>query len=156
MKKFNYKFTKLLFILLLIGLLIAVLCLGLNVKRIIEIVKANDLIAKNIMSAGLAALVGLIGIIVIVPVFFSSRYEITNTDLITRRGIIVTKIKINTITRITFFRATKKLVLYYNQSDYVVIVIDEKDYNDFVDAIKEQNKKVFYAIETERSDESGV
>lgn len=156
MKKFNYKFTKLLFILLILGLLIAVLCLGLNIKRIIEIVKANDLVIQNIASAGLAALVGLIGIIVIVPVFFSSRYEITNTDLITRRGIIVTKIKLNTITRITFFRVTKKLVLYYNQADYVVIVIDEKDYNDFVDAIKEHNKKVFYAIETERSDESGV
>ena len=32
----------------------------------------------------------------------------------------------------------------------------KRENEDFVDAIKEQNKKVFYAIETERSDESGV
>ena len=68
-------------------------------------------------------------------------------------GFIKTKIKMSTITRVTLFRYTSRLVVYYNQSDYVAINIAETAYDSFVDALKEFNNKIFYAIDTENSGE---
>mgnify|MGYP006928592207 FL=1 len=58
------------------------------------------------------------------------------------------------ITRVTLFRNTKKLVVYYGQTtDYIAINIDEKDFDAFVDALKEKNNKIFYALDAENDGE---
>ncbi len=153
MKKFAYKFTKLNTVLSFVFLFLAFGCLAANVKRIIDISGAEEATLQNFLSCGLAALVGLIGMVVIIPVIASSSYEVTDKAFVKRMGIIKTSIPLDKITRVTLFRNTKCLVVYYNQSDFVNVSIDEKDFDAFIDALKEGNSKIFYCLDSENSGE---
>lgn len=153
MKKFAYKFSKTGIAVLIIGLICAVVCVALNIMRLVRLLNSEVSGVKDYATTSLSILIGVAGIIVIIPVIASSAYQVDKDNLTTRMGLIKTKIKISAITRVTLFRYTSKLVVYYNQSDYVAINIAETDYDSFVDALKEINSKIFYAIDTENSGE---
>lgn len=154
MKKFGYKFTTITIIVLIAGLCAAAVCLALNVKRFIDLCAAEIQVPKDYATTCLSAVIGLAGIVVIIPVLCSSAYEIDDKNLTVRTGFIKSKIKIKEITRVTLFRCTKKLVVYYGTAtDYIAINIDEKDFDAFVDALKEKNSKIFYALDSENDGE---
>lgn len=154
MKKFSYKFTKTNVVLMLLFLILSFGCLAANVKRIIDLSAAEESTLTNFLSCGLAALIGLAGMIVIIPVSLSSYYCVKDKTFEKHMGIIKTSVPIEKITRLTLFRNTKSLVVYYNQSDYFNISVDEKEFDDLIDALKEKNNKIFYCLDSENDGEN--
>ncbi len=76
---------------------------------------------------------------------FCSKYEIADGVLIKRIGFFVEKITVDEITEIKKFKAQNALVVY-TESEYSVISINERLYDDFTDALKEVNPKISYLI----------
>lgn len=152
MKKFSYKFSKFGLVVLIIGLVSAALCATLNIIRLINLLQSDIAATKDFASTGLSIAIGLAGIIIIIPVLASSAYELDNNNLATRMGIIKTKIKMSAITRVTLFKTSSKLVVFYNQSDYVAINIAPESFDEFIDALKSYNKKILYAIDYDKDD----
>lgn len=153
MKKFAYKFSKVGIAFLIIGFICAIVCIALNIIRLVRLLNSDVSGIKDYATTSLSVLIGVVGVIALIPVFVSSEYQVDKDNLTTKMGLIKTKIKMSTITRVTLFRYTSKLVVYYNQSDYIAINIAETAYDSFVDALKEFNNKIFYAIDTENSGE---
>lgn len=152
MKKFNYKFSKFGLTVLIIGLVSAALCATLNIIRLINLLKSDISAAKDFASTGLSIAIGLVGVIIIIPVLASSAYELDADYLTTRTGFIKTKIKMSAITRVTLFKNSSKLAVFYNQSDYVAINIAPDSADDFIDALKSYNKKILYSIDYDKDD----
>ena len=153
MKKYAYKFTPLNIVLFCLGILIAVVCVVLNVKRLMDVAAAEITGTYDYISPILAIGIGGAGIVILSSAIFSSCYIIKDDKLVTRWGVIRIEIKISDVTRTTVFRSSKKLVVHYNTSDYTVINIDEALFEDFCDALKSKNDKIFYCLDTENTGE---
>lgn len=155
MKKYSYKFTTLQIVLFCLGILAAVVCITLNVIRLLEISVAETSGTYDYISAILAIVVGVVGIVVLIPMLACSKYIITNDKLITRWGIITSEIKISDITRVTIYRASQKLVVSYDAKySSSVINIDKDLFENFCDELKAKNDKIFYCLNTENSGEN--
>lgn len=152
-KQFKYKLTKLLWILFIAGLLIAGACVFLNVKRFIGLLQTNDKETYNYISSILSSVVGFLAFVFIPPAMFSSKYVITDKQLLACWGLVKNRFEINDITTITHFRKTEKLVVYFADDSYTVIIISPEEFNDFANALKEVNNKIFYQLNTEDSGE---
>lgn len=146
--EFKYKFTKVFYALFIIGILLATWCIYANIKRFILLLNANDGTATNYVASVMCVLIGVLAYVFIIPSMFSSKYQIKDNQLITRWGLIVNKIPTKNITTVTKFRLTEKLVIYYNDDTYSNICIEKEEYEAFVDALKQSNKKIFYSLNT--------
>ncbi len=153
MKKYSYKFTPLNIVLFCLGILAAVACIALNVKRLLEIAAAAISGTYDYISAILAIAIGAAGMVVLIPLIVRSEYVVTNDKLITRWGVIASEIKLSDITRVTVYRSSQKLVVSYNAKDYAVINIDKDLFENFCDELKAKNDKIFYCLNTENSGE---
>lgn len=148
-EKFEYKLTKIFYILFIAGLLLAGYCIFANVVRFIKLLSATEVSITSYVASAMSVLIGVLGFVLIIPAMISSKYEVTNKYLISRWGLIVNKTEVKTITTVTHFRITDKLVVYYNDQTYTVINIESKEYDRFVDALKKANKNIFYSLNTE-------
>lgn len=154
MKKYSYKFTPLNIVFFCLGILAAVACIALNVRRLLEISAAETSGTYDYISAILAIVIGAAGMIILIPAIGCSKYIITNDKLITRWGIIASEIKLSDITRVTVYRTSLKLVVSYNAKEYAVINIDKNLFENFCDELKAKNDKIFYCLNTENSGEN--
>lgn len=152
-KKFEYKLTPLLWILFIAGLVLAGACVYYNVTRFLSLLKATDAGTFNYMGALLSAVIGLCAFVFIIPAMISSEYIVEEKYLISKWGLIKNKYEIKDITTVTHFRVTNKLVVYFTDESYTVINIDPKEFDAFVDALKENNKKIFFSLDTENKGE---
>jgi len=151
MTKFKYKFTMLTLIVLIAGIVAATVCAILNILRFFDLLKIDTASTRDYLSVIIAAVIGLIGIIIIIPIIFFSAYKIDPENLTIALGFIKTKIKLRTITRFTIFKNTHQLVLFYNQSDYIIININEDSADAFVNDIKKYNDRIIYEIDSEKT-----
>lgn len=153
MKKYSYKFTKTMIVAFIAGILVAVACIALNAKRFYDLLNSDTASAYNYVSAGLAIVVGLAGIVILIALIFSSYYTVDDKYLTTKWGLIKSQIAIKQITRVTLYRASKKLVVSYNKEEFTVICIEESMYDDFADFLKSKNSCIFYGLNSEDSGE---
>ena len=89
--KFSYKFTTTTIIAVIVGIILAVACVFLNVDRLLKLLEADVQGIGSFLSVGLAILVGVLGVIFITAFLLCSNYTVTDTHLISRWGIIVSK-----------------------------------------------------------------
>ncbi len=146
---FKYKFTKIFYVLFVAGILLATLCIGMNIRRFILLLSTSDASATNYIASALSVIIGILAFIFIIPAMISSKYQIKNCELLTKWGLITNKTKIKSITQITFFRISEKLVIYYDDDTYSNVCIDKNEFDDFVKALREANSKIFYSLDTE-------
>lgn len=151
--KFSYKFTTTTIIAVIVGIILAVACVFLNVDRLLKLLKADVQGIGSFLSVGLAILVGVLGVIFITAFLLCSNYTVTDTHLISRWGIIVSKYDLKNATRITYFRKSEKLVFFYDEDNFINVCIENKQFDQFVDCIKKANPKVFYSYDSENSGE---
>lgn len=140
MKKFTFKFTKTLWVLSVVLLLISLFGM---VWSIINLVKGWGFGAKSIISNALLIIVDLALFIFCVSLTFFKSYTVTDEYLFTRFGLLKFKIKLSDITEVTVFEKQKKLVVYFSENKYTVIIIDEDEHDAFANALKEKNSLIY-------------
>ena len=80
------------------------------------------------------------------------RYVVKKDAFISCFGIIKSKYDIKDITAIILFKKSNRLVAYFGEKKYAVILISPEFYEDFVLALREQNKAIVYDVKIEGED----
>ena len=149
MKKFRFKYSPLVWV--LIGLVIVIFALGF-IWNVFNLAKGNLSNTFNIVSYSFLSLITLILTVFAISLLVYGKYVIKRGYLYTYFGFIRSKIEIKDIVCITLFRKSNKLVIYLKDQCYSVIVISPDCYNDFVLSLREQNKEIYYDTKIEGED----
>ena len=74
-------------------------------------------------------------------------YSVLKDFIVLRLGLIKTKIPFSKVESFTLFMKSEKLVLYYKDGKYSVIVIAKKDFDDFMKAVKKSCPNIIFSVE---------
>ena len=84
-----------------------------------------------------------------VSVLTACKYVVKKDKVVLRFGFIPTTYSIQDVVQFTHFKKSDKLVMYFQDATYTVIVIPPTQYQAFVDSIRKQNSKIIFDFETE-------
>lgn len=147
MKKFKYKFTKLITALIYVGIALSVAGFGINLYYCIAngIKGAADPVYP-ILQYTLMFLVTITLTVLLVSVLVSSCYIIDGKYFKTKFGFIVSKYDVENIDTIVDNKKTGKLTVTFANGEFMVIVVKQEWYNDFIEALLAANRKIEYSI----------
>ncbi len=148
MKKFKFEYSTLTYVLLGIVALATAVGGAWNVYNLIEF---SYMGALKIVLYSLVVVLCFAVTVCALAVIFYGKYEITQDKLICRLGVFRTAIPVKDLKRLTHFRKSNKLVAYYKDK-YTVIVINEKEYEDFILTLREINGNIEYDVQTDGED----
>ncbi len=150
MKIFKYRFSKLIIALISVGLVLSAVGFGINLYQVLRFppTQATDPIMSTIQCV-LMFLVTVALAVILISAFISSYYAVDDKHIITSFGIIKTKYVIAEIKSLELNKNTHKLSVYFHNEQYIVIVVKEDWYQDFVDEILKVNPDVIYTINSE-------
>ena len=146
MKKYRFKFSPLIVSLMILVLLAAIAGLTLNIIRCCS--EDFDVTAWNVLSVALMLFVCALLIVIVIGLFFATYYTFKGDKLVTRYGIIKSEIAIKAISEIVYFKKTEKLVIYFDEDKYSVVVVKKDWYDDFVREIRKINPAIRYDSKT--------
>ena len=153
MKKYKYKFTPLVVVLLISLSLIALICLGLNVYRIFDnISKNNQITIMNWISYAVIILLSIIAIVLVVSIFIKSYYQITENSVILRWGLIKNQIELKSVKQIKLSKVKGRLELIFEDESYFVILTSQLWFEEFVDQIKSKNPEIIFVQDSVETD----
>lgn len=141
MNKFLFKYTTLVWILLAVVVCISATGLVYSVINLVNQIKTPY---SQIASTIIIAIVNLFLLVFSVSVLVYGRYVIKGEYLYTYFGFIRTKVDIKTIVKLTHFKKSDSLVAYFEDAKFTVIVISSKDYEKFIEKIREVNPKIYF------------
>ncbi len=147
----SYKFRYSIAIWVLLGLLIALSIVGVvwNIYNIIAFFSIDWIkVATFTVICALAMVLVVFGVSVAVY----GRYTVKGGQLTSCFGFLKTKYDICDIVEITHFKKSNKLVTYFSDQTYTVIVIDPNEYTDFVMTIREINPQIIYDTQIDGED----
>ncbi len=136
-----------------VGLALCVTGLGLNIFSLItsDIASAAKPVYPIIQHALMFLIPVVLGII-LVSLLFSSYYSVDEKTLKTSFGIIKSKYKIEEIQSILLDRTLNKLTVHFKNSSFIVIVVKEEWYNEFIDALCKANSGIEFSINSKEND----
>ena len=143
---FRFKISPLVWALIVIVLGLLVAGIVLNAQNLIEFWGYDTLDTITYILTGIMDLALLVATVLFI---LNSKYVITKEQVKFLMWGNTKKIPLNKITEITLYKLSNKLVLRYNDSDYTVVMIDSKNYQRFIDVLRDFNSKIFYQEETE-------
>lgn len=153
MKKYKYKFTPLVIVLLIALLVIAVCCIGLNVYRLVDnILKNNEINFYSWISYAVIILLSIIAIVLVISIFAKSYYEITKKAVILRWGLIKNEIDLKTVKQIKLSAVNHKLELIFEDESFFVILTNELWFEEFVDEIKQKRPQIVFVQDSVNTD----
>ena len=149
MKVFKYKFTKLITTLIYAAIPMPVLVLGLTTYHLI----VNDIstavnIVYPILQYSLMYLVAILLGIILISLLVSSYYSIDGKVFKTSFGIIKSKYDAEKIESVILDRTTNKLAVYFNENTFMVIVVKEEWYDDFIKTLTSLNERIEFDFTT--------
>lgn len=153
MKTFRYKFTRLTFWLIIAGMVLCAAGFALNLYQCIRygIASAADPVYPIIQYTTMfIATVALFTILLSVLIF--SAYIVDDKYFRTRFGFIVSKYDVKKIECITLDRKTNKLAVTFDDDNYIVVVVKEEWYEDFVQTLLKVNPAIEYEIKSLEND----
>ena len=153
MKMFKYKFSKLTKTLIYIGIALCFVGFGINIFAIVtgDIASAANPVYP-IIQYTLMFLVPAVLLVILISLLLSSYYAIDGNTLKTSFGIIKSKYDISTIDTVLLDRNTNKLTVYFKNNNFVVIVVKEDWYDEFIDALCKTNKNIEFSIKSKGPD----
>lgn len=149
MKSFRFKYTPTVLTLLVLVLLISVVGVCWNVFNLIEYSWAGTI--KIVTYTLLVITTGALCVLVASLIIYG-KYVIKNGFLYTCFGIFSNKTDIKEIVQITHFKKSDKLVVYFIDKKYTVIIISPDRYEDFVLAVRKVNPSVIYDAKIDGED----
>lgn len=141
MQKFRFKYSTSVWVLLSLVLLLTAGGIIWNVFNLIEYSWAGAF--KIVIYAVIICLTACIFLFVLLSMI-NGCYVIKNGFLYTCFGLIKNKVNLDLATQITYFTFSNKLVLYFNDQKYSVIVIPPERYDDFIKAVRESNRAILF------------
>lgn len=154
MKEFKFKFSKLINVLIYVGIALCAIGLGVNIYLICTkgLNGAADP-AYPIIEYTMMFFVTILLAVILISIAISSKYVVSKDYFATQFGIIKSKFLIKDIEKIELNRDKNKLSVYMNSGEYTMIVVNEEWYGDFVESILENNKNIEYSIVSETSNQ---
>lgn len=147
MKVFKYKFSRLTTIFIYVGIALCAIGIGVNVFAIIT---GDPASAANpiypIIQYTLMFLIPIILLVILIALLVSSYYSIDDTTLKTSFGIIKSSYNVKDIDTILLDRTTDKLTVHFKNNSFIVIVVKEEWYDEFIDALCKTNTEIEYSI----------
>ena len=153
MKTFRYKCRGLTFWLIIAGMVLCAAGFALNLYQCIRygIASAADPVYPIIQYTTMFIVtVALFAILLSVLIF--SAYIVDDKYFRTRFGFIVSKYDVKKIECITLDRKTNKLAVTFDDDNYIVVVVKEEWYEDFVQALLKVNPAIEYEIKSLEND----
>ena len=152
MKVFKYKFTKTITVFIYLGLALSVAAVAADTYLVIaEGIKSAANPVYPIIQYTLMYVVGILLFIILLSLLLSSYYAIDGTTFKTSFGIIKSKYEVNKIQSIILDRTTGKLSVYFNENTFIVIVVKEEWYEDFIDELLRANPKIEYSVKSKEN-----
>lgn len=152
MKVFKYKFTKAITVFIYLGLALSVAAVAADTYLVIaEGIKSAANPVYPIIQYTLMYVVGILLFIILLSLLLSSYYAIDGTTFKTSFGIIKSKYEVNKIQSIILDRTTGKLSVYFDENTFIVIVVKEEWYEDFIDELLKANPKIEYSVKSKEN-----
>ncbi|HIY45202.1 MAG TPA: PH domain-containing protein [Candidatus Borkfalkia excrementipullorum] len=150
MKTYKFRFSKLVIILCCVALAAALAAIGYTIYRIYRYGFSSPLLVIQHVTI---LVVAVLAIVIFAALLIRSVYKITDKEIILWFGIIKQTFKIAEIESIHLFTKTNKLVIYFKDEKYTVIVVKPEWYNEFTKEILARNSKIRYDVSTTDGDE---
>lgn len=152
MKNYKHKFSTITIILLILGVVIAVACTALNAVRFYNLVKNNmALTFYDYASLIIAVVLSIAFIVIAICALLNSYYKITDKGVTLNFGFIKTKIDASEVKEVKLEVIKNRLELTFNDESYFIILINEKDYESFIDEFRSKFTKIPYIQISEKS-----
>lgn len=147
MKKFKYKFSRLTTALIYVGLALSAAGFAVNLYYCIAngIKQAADPVYP-VLQYAIMFFVTVALFALLISVLLSSCYIIDGKYFKTKFGFIVSKYDVQTIDSIVDDKKTGKLTVTFENGQYIVIVVKQEWYNDFIEALLAVNRGIEYSI----------
>ena len=110
--------------------------------------------AQLIIQHVVVLLVSLLAIVIFASILIRSVYKLTDRELILWFGLIKSVYQIKDIESIRLFSKTNKLVLYFKDERYTVIVVKPEWYRELTKEILARNKDIRYDVSTSDKDDA--
>lgn len=150
MKQYKFKLSKLAILGCVAGILLGLIGIGFTAYRIYRYGFSS---AQLIIQYAVVLIVGLLAIALFAAILIRSTYKITDTEIVLWFGFIKSAYKISDIESVHLFTKTNKLVLYFKDERYTVIVVKPEWYHDFIQQLLSKNKNIRYDISTTDQDD---
>ncbi len=151
MKSYKFKFSKLVLVLIGLAIAAALAAVAYTVYRIYLYGFSSPLLVIQHVAV---LIVAALAIVIFVSLLIRSVYKITDTQIILWFGIVKQTFKIADIESVHLFTKTNKLVIYFKDEKYTVIVVKPEWYNEFTKEILARNDKIRYDVSTTDKDET--
>lgn len=147
---YKFRFSKLIIILSIAAILVAAGGgIGWTIYRIVDIGFQTVLLGIQYV---VLLLVSALIIVVFVSLLIRSCYKITDKEIVLWFGIIKSSYKIADIESVHLFTKTNKLVVYFKNERYTVIVVKPEWNNEFIKDLLSKNEKIRYDVSTTDKD----
>ncbi len=125
------------------GAVLALSVIGLiwNIFSLIEYIAVD---AVKIVGCSFIILFNLALTVLVISVMTCGNYVIKDKTLLCCFGLIRTPFNIDDIVGITHFKKSNKLVVYFKDKKYTVIVISSSQYEEFIMTMREINHNIIY------------
>lgn len=90
-------------------------------------------------------------LIILVSLLISSYYSIEDKYFKTSFGIIKSKYEISDIETVILDRTTNKLSVYFKNNSFIVVVVKDEWYNEFIDALCKANRNISFSIKSKEN-----
>ncbi len=151
MKSYKFRFSKLVLVLIGLAIAAALAAVAYTVYRIYLYGFSSPLLVIQHVAV---LIVAALAIVIFVSLLIRSVYKITDTQIILWFGIVKQTFKIADIESVHLFTKTNKLVIYFKDDKYTVIVVKPEWYNEFTKEILARNDKIRYDVSTTDKDET--
>ena len=141
MKKFSFKYPAIAWVLLILVMLLSLGGAAWNVFNVIEFWGGN---VVKLVGYFVVIALALSLTLVALSIMVYGNYTVKDNRLICNMGFLRTAYNIEEITQIIHFKKSDKLVVYFINNKYTVIVISPEEYEKFILVVREINPKIIY------------
>ena len=149
MNVYKFKLSLTAILLSVLGILLGAGGITFTVLRILKYgFSSPQLIIQHIV----LLLVSPLAIAVFASILIRSVYKVSDKEIVLWFGFIKSTYKIADIESVHLFSKTNKLVVYFKNEKYTVIVVNPEWYNDFTKDILSRNPNIRYDVSTTDKD----
>ncbi len=141
---FPFRFTGLMLALLILLLALCAAGIGLTTWQFTDFLKGDISSVYDWMKYVLLYLVSILLAVIVIAMLIRSQYIVTDKTLTIQFGLIRSRYEIKNIYSVRLFRGSNKLTVYFDdyKNKYMVIVVKDVWYTDFVQALIKRNEKI--------------
>lgn len=155
-KRYPFRFSPLILALLVAGLLLCLAGFGFTTWQFSDFLQGEISSVYEWLKYILLYFVSVLLAVLILAMLVKSQYVIGGRKLILQFGLIRSTYDIGKIVSVQHFRGSGKLTVYFDdfKTKFMVIVVKESWYDDFVQTLLERNERITYDFVTAEEEQN--